>query len=248
MPNHWKGFGIHSPFVFDLVNNLFRIKHQYHGLSKINSLRKALENNHQVLTVTDMGAGSVYGTSSSRTISEIARRGAITKKHGRLLFQLACRFKPFNILELGTSLGISTLYLALPDSGSKVISIEGCPLLTQQAAFNFEQLQVKNVQQLTGSFNDKLPLALEELGKVDMVFFDGDHREDATIDYFYRCLPSAHNDSIFIFDDIHWSKGMNRAWKKILEDPAVTVSLDLFRIGIVFFRKESQKEHFVIRY
>lgn len=246
-PNHWKGFGIHSPFIFDLITNTFRVRHEYYAFGQIRSWRDALLRNRKDIAIRDYGAGSKVTVNKTRRVQEIAKHSTIPEKYGQLLFKMACKFKAENILELGTSLGIGTLYLAMPNSKSRVITIEGCKETASIASHTFEQIQTNNVELITGTFNERLPEALEKLQKVDMVFFDGDHREQSTLAYFTQCLPYAHNDSIFIFDDIHWSAEMEKAWNQIVNHPQVTVSLDLMRLGIIFFRKESKKEHFAVR-
>lgn len=246
-PNHWKGFGIHSPFIFDLITGSFRVRHEYYAFGQIRSWRNALLRNRKEIAIRDYGAGSKVTGNKIRRVQEIAKHSCIPEKYGQLLFKMVCKFNYENILELGTSLGIGTLYLAMPNSKARVITIEGCKETASIANHTFEQIQTTNVQLLTGTFNEKLPEALEMLQKVDLVFFDGDHRELTTLAYFNQCLPYAHNDSIFIFDDIHWSLEMENAWKQIVKHPQVTVSLDLLRLGIIFFRKENKKEHFAVR-
>jgi predicted O-methyltransferase YrrM len=88
---------------------------------------------------------------------------------------------------------------------------------------------------------------LEKIKTLDMLFIDGNHSYDATMRYFEMCKPYLHNQSLIVFDDIYWSKGMTQAWKEIKADPIVTVSIDLFFIGLVFFRKEQVKENFKLR-
>jgi predicted O-methyltransferase YrrM len=247
-PNHWKGFGIQSPFIFDLVGNLMREKHAYYDFQRIEAWRKALLRSRQVIELTDMGAGSVKTPARKRKIAHLVQSGALPQKYGELLYRLATRFKAKNILELGTSTGISTLYLALPHKKGTTITIEGCPESAKVARATFDQLNAGHITLLNGAFQELLPKALERLPSVDLVYFDGDHREESTLDYFQQCLPYIHNETLFVFDDIHWSPGMERAWNTIIRHPQVTVSLDLLRLGIVFFRKESKQEHFAIKY
>ena len=247
-PNHWRGYGIHSPFIFDLVANLLREKHAYYDFNRIEAWRSALMRSKQKIEITDLGAGSLSGKKGKRRISDLVAMGALPPKYGQLLYRLACRFEAKNVLELSTSAGISTLYLALPYKKGKTITIEGCPESSKLARTSFEQLDARNIKLLEGSFSDLLPEALKELQTLDMVFFDGDHREKSTLNYFELCLPHVHNNTIFVFDDIHWSPGMERAWNKIAAHSKVSISIDLLRLGLVFFRKENQKEHFVVRY
>lgn len=245
---HWKGFGIHSPFVFDLVANLMREPYPYYCFQRITAWRNALMRSTQTISISDLGAGSMVAKSKVRKVADIVRNGSIPQKYGELLFRLVSRFKPRQIIELGTSAGISSLYLALPNKKSNFVTIEGCRNTADLAQHTFREFGLNGVCLKNGSFNQELPEVLQQTGGVDFVFFDGDHRQEPTLHYFNLCLEKAHNDTIFVFDDIHWSQGMELAWNSIIAHPRVTVSIDVFRLGIVFFRKECQKAHYVVRF
>lgn len=184
----------------------------------------------------------------SREVSGLVKQSSIRSKYGKLLFRIVNETNPESILELGTSIGISTVYLALTDKRRKVTTIEGCPETSQFAGELFDELRCDSIHRITGRFSDVLPAFVAQQSKLDFVFFDGHHQKQATLDYFNICLSKAENDTVFVFDDIHWSKGMEEAWNAIYSHPQVTVSLDLFQLGIVFFRKECQKQHFIVRY
>ena len=237
--------GIHSPFVFELYNDVINKKGDYYSFYKIELLRKRLLLSKKEIEVTDLGSGK----SGKRSIAEIAERSAKNKKYCELLFRLAYHQKPETILELGTSLGISTIYLASADPTTKVITIEGCPNTASEAKKNFEALGLKNIESIVGNFDEVLARpSSPALRPMDFIFFDGNHRKTPTLNYFNQCLSYANNNSIFIFDDIHWSNEMEEAWKEIKKHPKVTVTIDLFFLGLVFFRKEQVKENFKIRY
>ena len=217
-------------------------KGNYYSFDKTELLRKKLFISNKEIDVTDLGTGK----SEIRTISEIAERSAKDKKYCELLFRLAYHFKPNTILELGTSLGISTAYLASANPNSKVITIEGCPNTANEAKKNFESLGLNNIESVVGNFDDvlcQLPTA-----NCRLVFFDGNHRKEPTLRYFNQLLQHTTNDSVFIFDDIHWSDEMEEAWEEIKSHPKVSVTIDLFFIGLVFFRKEQAKENFILRF
>jgi len=148
---------------------------------------------------------------------------------------------------MGTSLGISTLYQATAVRSAKVITLEGCPQISAIARENFRWLGTNNVELMTGDFAGTLPKALDKIKCLDYAFFDGNHRKVPTLEYFEKALEYAHEDSIFVFDDIYWSDEMREAWEEIKANPKVTLTIDLFYVGIVFFRKEnSEKEHFTL--
>jgi len=151
------------------------------------------------------------------------------------------------MLELGTSLGVCTLYQAEGAKNSKFISLEGDPKIAEQAKFNLKEYNISNVEIRIGEFGKTLKKTCDELKRLDYVFFDGNHSLQPTLDYFETCLKYAHNESVFIFDDIHWSEEMEKAWEKIKTNPQVKISVDLFHMGIVFFKAEKKaKEHFVL--
>jgi predicted O-methyltransferase YrrM len=240
--------GTHSPFVYQLLDKVIYDKNQKPEFKDIEKLRKDLLKDKREISITDLGAGSSVNSSKKRKVKDIAKNSAKAPKLAQLLFRLVQYFQPENILELGTSLGISTAYLSKANEQAKVTTIEGCPETAKVAQENFSKLNLENVNLLQGNFDDVLPQHLAQIEKLDFVFIDGNHQEKPTIDYFEKCLEKSHDDSIFIFDDIHWSAGMEAAWTHIKAHEKVTVSLDLYFIGIVFFRKEQVKEDFVVRF
>ncbi len=244
-----KGHGIHSPFVFNFIKNVLNDKKQFLAYSKVEKLRTSLLNNHKILQIEDLGAGSHRNASHQRTISSIARHAAKPPKYGQLIFRLARYYQVKHIIEAGTSLGITTSYLAQANADVSVVTLEGASEVADQAVENFKNLQLYNIKLLKGNFDETLSIALKEWPSVDLVFIDGNHRKDPTINYFNQVLECIHNDTILVFDDIHWSKGMEEAWETICGHECVTATIDLFFIGIVFFRKEVKiKQHFMIRF
>lgn len=244
-----KGHGIHSPFVFDFVINVLNNRHKPEAFSKIESLRASLLKNHEKIKVTDFGAGSALDPHRERKVSDIARHAAKPAKYGRLLYRLADHYNCHEILELGTSLGLSTAYLASTPSVNKVTTLEGAELIAARAKQNLESLSLPPVQIITGNFDNTLGLSLAKNPRPDLVFFDGNHRKEPTLRYFRQCLSTADENSIFVFDDIHWSAEMEEAWQEICKTEAVTCSIDLFFVGIVFFKKDfREKQAFTIRY
>jgi predicted O-methyltransferase YrrM len=181
-------------------------------------------------------------------VKDIARYSSVSPRKGQFLYRLVSHFKPRTVVELGTSFGISTMYMAMGYRNSHIITMEGCPDTVSIAGHNFNRLGLGNIEEVCGNFDQKLPDILNRVGTADMIFFDGNHKKEATLRYFDMCLSHIHNNSILLFDDIHWSKGMKEAWENIREHPSVVVSIDLFSMGIVFFRKELSKEDFVLRF
>ena len=236
--------GIHSPFAFDLYNEVINKKGDYYSFDKIEHLRKKLLLSKKEIDVTDLGTGK----SGKRIVGEIAGRSLKEKKYCELLFRLVYHFKPTAILELGTSLGITTGYLASANKNAKVITIEGCPNTADEAKKSFESLGLNNIETVTGDFENVLSSVIRYPSSVDFIFFDGNHRKEPTLKYFEQCLEFAHKNSVFVFDDIHWSDEMEEAWEEIKSHPNVRVTIDLFFLGLVFFRKEQVKENFIIKF
>lgn len=240
---------IHSPFVFDLFRQVINSQAPFPIFSEIEHCRRILSHDHRVIEVTDYGAGSLSHSESLRMISTIARHASKPRKYGELLFRLVRYFNSVQILEMGTSLGLSAAYLAGANPAIKLVTLEGCPQTGTIARKNLEILQLHNISVMVGRFEDLLPKALACFSQLDLVFFDGNHREKPTLAYFKACLPYSTDYSLFIFDDIHWTAEMEAAWAIIQQHPQVTMTIDLFFLGLVFFRKEFQeKQHFILKY
>jgi predicted O-methyltransferase YrrM len=239
--------GVHSPFVFDLVTKCFYNKKKYPEYSILKDYRNSLLENKNTIEVTDFGAGSRVFKSNTRAINQIAKNAGISPKRAELLFRIVNYFQPENILEIGTSLGLATSALSLGNKNSKIITLEGCTN-TMAIAKNQCQLQnLTNIEYVNTKFEDYLINYQLSTINYQLIYFDGNHSKKATLDYFELLLPSITNDSVWIFDDIHWSKDMEEAWEIIKNHPKVKVTIDTFQWGIVFFRTEQEKEHFVIR-
>jgi len=238
--------GVHSPFVYNLVTQCLYDTSKYEAYKHITAYRKQLLQNKTKINMTDLGAGSNITKLRKRKVSEIARNAGTTMKRAKGLYRVVTYFKPNNILELGTSLGMATQAMSLGNPKAKITTIEGCQHMATIAKSNFEKHQLNNINVVVGHFD----VEIKELPShtYDLIFFDGNHQKNATLLYFETLLKTAHNDSVFIFDDIYWSKGMTQAWETIKQHPQVTVTIDTYFWGFVFFRKEQAKEHFVIRW
>ena len=239
---------IHSPFVFEFVTKVLNKKFIDGSAERIEKLRKELLSSSLEINVCDFGAGIENTTKDKHRLKDIIKNSAKSKKYAGLLYRIIKYYNLQNVLELGTSAGISSMYMAAAIPIGKVITVEGNPEIAKLAAENFSNAGFNNIIQVTGDFDDVLSGILEKEKSFDCIFIDGNHREEATLRYFELCLPHIHNETVFIFDDIRWSEGMKNAWEKIKLHPSVKVSIDLFFLGIVFFRKELSKEDFVVRF
>lgn len=243
-------FDLHSPFIFTFWDGILRDRNHYPEYDLAEGYRKALLADQRVIRRTDLGAGSGNKGKGSlqTTVKKLANRSLVGRKEAKFLFRLSRQLKPLNILELGTSLGLSGFCLSAGSPSARIISIEGCSETASIAAENLLKSGMRNIKLLNGSFADKLPEALKEMPSVDLVFMDGDHRKQPTLDYFETIYPHLHSRSVVVIDDIHWSRGMEEAWRDLLARPGLKVSIDLYQLGLMYFREELSKEDFVLRF
>lgn len=244
---HPKGSGIHSPFIFNLVTQVIRKKRHTDFFKTIENERKKLLKDKRIITVQDYGAGSQILKNPEKKVSDIAKHSLKPKKQAQLLFRLINHMNSQHILELGTSLGITTSYMASALSKPGVITLEGCPQISNIAKTTFSNLKLNNIELITGEFDTIIKGVLNRIKEVDFVFFDGNHKGEATLNYFLTCLPYIGNNTIFVFDDIHMSEDMEQAWKQIKANKTVKVTIDIFYMGIVLFKKELSKQDFNVR-
>ncbi len=236
--------GVHSPFVFDLVTQCFYDKKKYPQYATLTKHRKALLKNKDTIEVVDFGAGSRVFKGNNRLVSKIAKNAGIAPKRQRLLFRLVQYFNSKEVLELGTSVGLGTIALALGNNNANIQTVEGCPNTSKVAQSYFDRFNTTNIQLHTQTF----PSFFESpTTSFDLVYIDGNHSKESTLSYFHALLNHVHNDTVLIFDDIYWSPDMTSAWNEIILHEKVTVSIDTFQWGLVFFRKEQSKQHFTIR-
>ncbi|MEM9053420.1 MAG: class I SAM-dependent methyltransferase [Bacteroidota bacterium] len=240
-----KRHGVHSPFVYDLSEEVIH-KRGAANTDAIEALRKELALDSSRIKIEDYGAGSRVNENNERTIAEIAKVSASPKKMAQLLQRLVSYLGLENVLELGTNLGLTTAYLASLQQ-TKIWSLEGDPTLASLAVKNLQKIDLE-AEIVVGRFEDTLDLTLSQMERVDLAYLDGNHQKKPTLSYFEQILPFTSENSVVAVGDIHWSQGMEEAWEEIKRHGAVTLSIDLFDIGLVFFRTDrAEKEHFTIR-
>jgi predicted O-methyltransferase YrrM len=238
--------------VFDLVTKCFYDKTKYHDYQSLSEYRKFLLKSKTTIEVTDFGAGSRVFKSNKRQISKIAKTAGISPKRAELLFRITKYFQPDTILEIGTSLGLATSVLSLGNKNSKIITLEGCPNTQKQAQVQLQSRSFgtnsnfQNIEFVTTEFSNYFKNCQLNTEHCQLIYFDGNHSKKATLAYFEALLPTISNYSVWIFDDIHWSTDMEEAWEIIKNHPKISVTIDTFQWGIVFFRAEQEKEHFII--
>ncbi len=234
---------IHSPFVYQLYTRVISPDKNQKHFKEIEQIRKQFLNNHNKIPTINS-----TNSATEKSIADIAKNSLKSPRYARLIYRLATYFNPSVCVELGTSLGISTLYLASAIKG-KVITLEGNDAVLQLARQEFDKSSYgSRIETVQGMFDETLPGVLAGISKTDFVFFDGNHQYEPTLKYFNMCLDKVHSKSVFVFDDINWSEGMKRAWNEIKNHPKVTVTIDLFMMGLVFFDPDLSKQDFVLRY
>lgn len=238
--------GVHSPFVYNLVTKCFYKKTSPSKITFFKKVRNTLYQNNKVITITDFGKGSKIFKSNERKVSAIAKIAGINQKKGLLLIRFIEYFNFSNILEIGTSVGLGTSTLSIANPSSQITTLEGCPNTAKIAQDVFQHYKLNNIKLIVGNFKNTLPSSIKNK-QIDFIYFDGNHQKEPTLTYFEQCLSATHNNSVFIFDDINWSKEMQEAWLEIKKHQKVTVTIDIFHLGFVFFNKELKKQNFTIR-
>jgi predicted O-methyltransferase YrrM len=244
-----RGHGVHSPFVYAFIKNVLNTKSEGAIVDAIELYRQQLLNNQKEITILDLGAGADLKGNASRTIAQIAKGALKPKKYSTLLSRIVAYFQPRHVVEMGTSLGITTCYLAYGVPEASVVTMEGAPTVAQEALTTFKNLGFQNIQLIEGNFDQSLPNYLQSISAVGIAYVDGNHKYTPTMHYFNLLLAKSDEHSIFIFDDIHWSSEMEKAWEEIKADARISLTIDLFYIGIVFLKKgNKEKENFTIKF
>ncbi len=241
---YWRArtiYDLQAPFLYDFALHVLEDRRHFYVFSQVAVLRRQLSNETREIQVTDLGAGSLVRPAVRRSIASLARYSAVSPALGAALFRIVHRYKPARMLELGASLGISAIYQSAACRTCHLTTVEGCPATAREAQRHLQYLQANNVSLLNTSFSQALDQFLNDSAPLDYLYLDGDHREGASMQYFRRCLEQAHNDSIFVVADIHWSAAMQRAWRQMIRHPRVRASVDLFHCGVLFFRREIRR-------
>lgn len=237
--------GIHSPFVFAFAQDCLKKSTDSNQRATLKKYRDRLKTSKTHIEVTDFGAGSRVFTSNTRSISAITKNAGATLKRMQLLQRLVTYLQPEYVLEIGTSLGIATFAMALNHTRTTITSLEGCPATLEVARESLAHFNIANVRLLEGRFRESIKTLNSH--KLDMVYFDGNHSKEATLEYVHSLLPTAINGTVWVFDDIHWSPAMTAAWNEIKALPKISVTIDCFYLGFAFFRNEQVKEDFYVR-
>lgn len=239
-------YQLHSPFIFGLADAVLEDRRLFYAYRDVEAVREAMRNSQTLLSVTDYGtgAGSQPGMEQTRALGQLVRRAASAPEQGRRLFRLVNWARPATMLELGTGAGVGAMYMAAAAREATFVSLEGSAALAGVARTNLELLGLKKAQIISGAFEKTLPEALSLLSSVDFIYIDGNHRSTPTLQYFEQCLPFAHDRTVFVFDDIHWSPDMSEAWRQLQAHPRTTLTVDLYDVALVFINPDfKEKQH-----
>jgi predicted O-methyltransferase YrrM len=237
-----KGHGVHSPFAYRLCEEVFYNDDPHYHFPQLEKLRARLSEDHTKVQVEDHGAGSRRMSGRDRTISDIIRNGISGRRQSETLYRLVNFIGAGHTLELGSSVGINALYLALANSKGNVVTIEGSSRLAEIASGLAAEMKANNLSVICAKFDEALPAVLQKLPQLDLLYIDGNHTYEATLRYFNQCLAKKHNLSVFVIDDIYWSREMTRAWREIRENPEVRLTIDTFYRGYVFFTPDPREK------
>ena len=244
------GEGIHSPYLFEIVRFVMRDENAFYCFAEIESRRRLLLECADTLDVVDFGSqGSKDGKHVPRRVCDIAKHHLESAKIGQLLFRLVNYMsehekRPLEILELGTSLGITTAYLASPSSKNRVLTLEGSGEVLRVAQGVWRALRLENIEWQEGTIDDTLYIYARE--KLDVAYIDANHTYEATKRYAEYLLPRLREKGILVIDDIHYSPQMEQAWRELKDDARVTTSMDLYHVGLLFVDSHYLKRHYRI--
>ncbi len=264
---HTGGHGIHSPYLFEWVRMVMADDNSYYAWAKIEEIREQLLRDEREVTFVDYGSGRALSSSpadaNKRLVKDIAKGSLAQKKYAQMLARLVRWLgsanpqhlskrkedRGLNIVELGTSLGVTTAYLATMNKGDKVLTFEGCNAVAEIAKENWKQLEINNIECCLGEVTEEsLRLAIVDLqGGLDVAFIDANHTYEGTKSYFNVLAEKVHEKTVIVVDDIHYNQAMEKAWMEICADERVTSTMDLYQMGMVFFDKHYWKRNYKIR-
>ncbi len=238
--------GVHSPFIFDLITTCFYVKKNNHDLTILSNYKEDLSKNSSLQEIYDFNFLSNILLSEKKKKEKIIKDFGVSNKRTRLLINLIQYLKPRSILEIGTSVGINTVTLASALENFKIITVEENEQSTNISRELFKKYNLKQIELLSGKLDDVLPDVFKK-NTFDFICFKNHGLTKKVLKYFEASVSSIHNNSVCLFKNIHIDKESDQVWEQIKKHEKVTVTIDTFKWGLVFFRKEQEKEHFIIR-
>jgi len=245
---HGRGYGIHSPFIYDFIRNVLLEACSYDKCSPVKKEFKAFASKIEYLVSNhNIGAGS-NSIANNNSFKRLAKTSGLPKKYLSLLCRIVDYYQFSNLLELGTCCGLTSATLASSRPDIHVTTVEGNEDRFNLAKQFFQHLELKNVTSYHNQFNSQLRELKTKDIFYDLIFIDGDHTYDATVKNYDEALLLLKPNGIIVLDDIYWSKGMTEAWEYVKSSNSAVVTIDLYRLGIVFLDRKQAKQHFTIRY
>ncbi len=239
-------YNIHSPFVFEFVKDIIEDERNFYAFDLIKKIKYDLKQRQTTIKLNDLGAGSLVSTTNERTIAEIVNNSVASQKKIQFLFKLCLKYQPETILELGTSLGLSSLVMQLANIRSTITTVEGDATIADIAHNIHTENNIHTIEIVNQPFDVFLKNKNTD-SKFKLILIDGNHAYSPTIKYFEILTHNIDNECIMIFDDINWSQDMRRAWDEIKSNKKVRLSIETFEYGIVFFNSDfKEKQHFNI--
>lgn len=236
---------ISDPEILNLLKNFLNLNQRKTIYNEIENLRVSAGQDNSKIDFYELGAKRQF--KRSKRIKDILSKSVSPKQKCELLQNISKKAGEGVIVEIGTSLGFVSAYLAIGNSEKSVFTFEGNPTIVDFANRMHKNLNINNVFIVNGDFEDTLDKNLSKINLISFAFIDGNHQENATIRYFEKVLKKCNEDSIIVLDDIYWSKAMNQAWNKIKRYEQVSASIDLFQIGIVFLKSSLHGNFTVIK-
>jgi len=234
--------------IFKYINHLFHVRHRYgHGIHSpylFEFINQVLFNSME----TKVPAGILEEHRKLRSESSFARCSSVPKKYACLLYRITRWFRPEMIVELGTGMGISTMYLASASPETPLHTIERDADRARMAAQLIGRCCPGAVSIHRGEMEEELETILTLVPGRFLVFLDGNHHYDPTVRIVRKLLDRAGEEAVIVMDDIYWSRGMQRAWKEINSWPEVRVGVDLFHMGILLLRRDLHKRKIIIKF
>lgn len=239
---------IHSPFLFELMRFVFNdsSKNFPKEFEVIEEQRKKMHKDSSLVNYEDFGAGGDVERKKTMSLQAISALAVKQSKYSRFLYRLIQYQKSTEVVELGTSLGITTAYLSL--ACNKVHTVEADKNILSVAKNNWQQLFINNVHSYCFDLNDAWNKLSDHVNTIDFLFIDANHRKEAMIRYVLQALPYIHQRSVIVLDDIHWSEETKEAWEILKKRKEVSLSFDIFQMGVLFFDSNLSKQHFTLRY
>lgn len=237
----------HSPFLYDFIVSVLENSQNNNSLEKCFNEKKALFQNHSQIEIFDFGTGRAKAHVYTTKVSLQAKRSLKSNREIRQVFNLVAKYKPLQIIELGTSFGITTMAMSLASKESSILSFEGCPNTAEFAKKCFQKHNINEISVVIGNIDEVLDDSLSAIETFDLAIVDANHTYQNTLDYFFMLKFLRNSKSIIIFDDIHWSKNINKAWQEIKADKDVTLTIETWNYGFVFFNSDLSKQDFIIR-